>query len=136
MTRKGSPEHRRRLVTVVGPYSDERVDIARALIDEGAAVALCAGPPACPLLRGQDCPLIDTSDATVLLPRETQDRKVVAGLSLCAEHSRVGIIMEPSPVGIRGSAVHVRFNEAERVAGFVRSVLHHPSSQCLEEPAS
>jgi len=120
---------RRRLVTIVGPYSEDRVDLARSLIDDGSAVTLCAGPPACSLLRGEPCALIDTSDATVILPSKSEDRKVVAGLSLCVENSRVPIVMEPSSVGYRSSAVHVRFSEAERVASFVASVLHHPSSQ-------
>lgn len=127
--RTSKPLPTRRLVTLVGPYSDERVEIARSLIDEGSAVTLCAGPPGCSLLRGEPCALIETSDATVLLPTKSQDRKVMAGLSLCAENSAVCVVMDPSSVGFRNGAVHVRFSEPERVAGFVSSVLHHPSSQ-------
>ena len=131
MAHKGTSKPRpiRRLVTLVGTYSDDRVDLARSLIEEGSAVTLCAGPPGCSLLRGQPCPLIETSDATVILPTKSQDRKVVGGLSLCAENSPVCIVMEPSSVGFRSGAVHVRFSEADRVASFVTSVLHHPSSQ-------
>ena len=131
MTREGTTDvdRKRRLVTVVGPYSERRVDVARALIADGSAVALCSGPPGCSLLRGDQCPLIETSDATLMLPVQSQDRKVIAGLSLCAENSRPCIVMEPSSVGFRNGAVHVNFPEAERVANFVTSVLHHPSSR-------
>jgi hypothetical protein len=124
---------RRSLVTLVGPYSEDRVDLARALMDDGSAVVLCAGPPGCALLRGEPCAMIETADVTVLLPTESQDRKVVAGLSVCAENAPGCIVMEPSPVGIRGCAVHVRFSEMERVASFVSSVLHHPSSRSRRE---
>lgn len=126
--------NRRPLVTLVGQYSEDRVDLARALIEDGSAVVLCAGPPGCSLLRGEPCALIETSDLSVLLPIETEERKVVAGLSLCAENASSCIVMEPSPVGIRGSAVHVRFSEMDRVASFVSSVLHHPSSRGPQEP--
>ena len=119
---------RRPLVTLVGKYSDDRVELARGLIDEGCAVLLCAGPPGCSLMRGESCALLETSDATVLLPTDTQEQKVLGGLSLCAQTAPGCVVMEPSTIGIRGSAVHVRFSEMGRVASFVTSVLRHPSS--------
>ncbi|HJT37912.1 MAG TPA: hypothetical protein VJ818_05760 [Actinomycetota bacterium] len=135
MIREAVSGRTRKLVTIVGPYSNDRVDLARALIERGTAVSLCAGPPACPLLRGDDCPLLETTDATVMLPSKSQDRKVVAGISLCADRSPACVVMEPSSIGFRNGAVHVRFEQPERVAAFVTSVLHHPSSQRVA-PAS
>jgi hypothetical protein len=63
-----------------------------------------------------------------LLPTDTQEKKVLGGLSLCAQNAPACVVMEPSTVGIRGGAVHVRFSEMDRVASFVTSVLRHPSS--------
>jgi hypothetical protein len=119
----------RPVVTVVGPFSEDRVDLARALLEKGVDVGLCAGPPGCELLREQDCPLIDTGHVTVMLPNDSTDRKVITGLSLCAQTSATCVVMEPSSVGVRGDTVHVRFSEMERVADFVSSVLNHPSSR-------
>ena len=127
MTMNSSTRHRRPLVTLVGPYSENRVDLARRLLDDGIAGSLCAGPPGCSLLRGDPCALLETADATVLLPTERQDPKVVAGLSLCAENAPGCMVLEPSTVGVRGGSVHARFSDMSRVAGFVRSMLHHPS---------
>jgi hypothetical protein len=121
-------QHHRPLVTLVGKYSDDRVELARELIDKGCAVLLCAGPPGCPLMRGEACALLEATDTTVLLPTDTQDRKVLGGLSQCAQNAPGCIVMEPSTVGIRGGAVHVRFSDMERVSSFVTSVLRHPSS--------
>ena len=123
----------RPLVTLVGPYSEDRVDLAREMIDAGSAVSLCSGPPGCPLLRGEACALLETANATVLLPNASQDRKVTTGLMLCAQNAPGCIVIEPSTVGVRGSAVHVRFSDMARVASLVSSVLHHPSSRRIRE---
>jgi hypothetical protein len=129
-------QHRRPLVTLVGKYSDDRVELARELIDDGCAVLLCAGPPSCSLMRGEPCALLESTDATVLLPTDTHEQKVLGGLSACAQNAPGCLVMEPSSVGIRGGAVHVRFSEMDRVASFVSSVLHHPSSRRSSESAS
>jgi hypothetical protein len=129
MTISSPIDNRRPIVTVVGSFSEERVDLARALIDGGSAVLLCAGPPSCSLLRGDVCPVLEAADATVLLPNQVQDRKVIAGLSLCAENASRCIVMEPSTVPVQGHAAHVRFSEMTRMASFVTSALHHPSGR-------
>src|SRR5690349_18594743 len=128
MSDQGARQPPRPLVTLVGKYSDDRVELARELIDKGCAVLLCAGPPGCSLMRGEPCALLESTDSTVLLPTDTHENKVLGGLSLCAENAPACVVMEPSTVGIRGGAVHVRFSEMDRVASFVTSVLHHPSS--------
>ena len=117
---------RRPLVTIVGSFSDNRSELARHLMNGGTAVALCAGPPGCSLLRGETCALLETADATVVLATESRDPEVVMGLSLCAKNAPRCIVMEPSTIDPEGSAAHVRFSEIDRLAGFVRSVLHHP----------
>ncbi len=119
--------HRRPLVTVVGPFSQTRVELARHLLDGGAAVSLCAGPPSCSLLRGEPCALLETADATVVLPPESHASKVVSGLALCAKNAPRCIVVEPSTIDVKAHVAHVRFSNVDRLASFVRSVLHYPS---------
>ena len=119
--------HRRPLVTVVGPFSETRVELARRLLDGGAAVSLCAGPPSCSLLRGEPCALLETADATVVLPAQSHDSKVALGLSLCAKNAPRCVVVEPSTIDATAHVAHVRFSNVDRLASFVRSVLHHPS---------
>jgi hypothetical protein len=123
MTTSSRIESRKSIVTLVGAFSEDRVDLARGLIERGSAVLLCAGPPNCSLLRGDSCPLLEVADATVLLPNQVRDRKVATGLSRCAENASHCIVMEPSTVPVQGHAAHVRFAEMERMASFLTSML-------------
>jgi len=126
----GADQKRSRLlVTVVGPYSEDRVELARALIERGVGITLCAGPPSCGALRGDSCPLLETSDMTVVLPVASEDRRVIAGLSLCVEQSRACFVMEPTVVPDAAQGAHVRFSDAERAADFVAAALRHPSAR-------
>jgi hypothetical protein len=136
MTTPSQIESRKSIVTLVGAFSEDRVDLARGLIEGDSAVLLCAGPPNCSLLRGDSCPLLEVADATVILPIQVQDQKLVAGLTLCAENASHCIVMEPSTVPVQGHAAHVRFAEMERMASFMTSVLRHPSGRAAPKESS
>jgi hypothetical protein len=136
MTTSSRIESRKSIVTLVGAFSEDRVDLAHGLIDRGSAVLLCAGPPNCSLMRGDSCALLQVADATVILPNQAQDQKVVTGLKLCAENASHCIVMEPSTVPVQGHAAHVRFSEMKRMASFMTSVLHHPSGRATPKEST
>ena len=119
---------RRSLVVLVGKESDSRGRLARELIDDGAAVVLCAGPPDCPLLRGQPCALIDTADGVVVMPTASRDQRVVTGLLRCAENARTSFVMDRTSIGDPEGSLHVGISTPSRAAEFVCSVLRHPSA--------
>lgn len=120
-------EETRPLVVLVGKESDSRRGLARELIDDGSAVVLCAGPPDCPLLRGQPCALLETADGVVVLPTAAKDKRVVTGLLQCAEEARTAFVMDRTTIGEPTGALHVGISTAARAAAFVGSVLRHPS---------
>lgn len=79
---------RRPLVLVVGTDSTSRSRVARELISNGSAVILCAGPPACPLLRGTPCVLVEGADVAVMMPGNSRAPEVLEGLALCSCSAR------------------------------------------------
>jgi hypothetical protein len=119
---------RRSLVVVVGKDSEPRKELARELIDDGAAVVLCAGPPNCPLLRNQPCPLVETADGVVVMPTAAKDPRVVTGLLKCAESASNSFVMTPNNFGVQHGAFEVQLSDPERAAALMCSVLRHPSA--------
>lgn len=82
------------LVLVVGSHSARREELARCLIDRGRAVILCGGPPACPLVRGDRCVVVNAADAVVLLEPRPPHRDAALGLLLCSEEARRAVTAE------------------------------------------
>lgn len=107
-----------RIVLVVGADSSERTDAARSLIDKGQSVVLCAGPPACPLLRDEPCALVSVADAVVFMPAaKTSSRAVLSGLARCARSAVCPVVIEDSSnVAWPAYAVHVAPDDLEGVA--------------------
>ncbi|MEX2556139.1 MAG: hypothetical protein WEB06_10950 [Actinomycetota bacterium] len=87
---------KRRLVLLVGPDSEGRRDLARALIEGGHSTVICSGPPGCVLLREDRCVLVDAADVTVIMPSHSSRREVTSALALCAREARNAVIVEPS----------------------------------------
>ena len=78
----------RPLVLVVGNPSERRDQLAQTLIARDRAVVICNGPPGCPLIRGDHCPVVDVADLTVVLEDQTSIRETAVGLALCATSAR------------------------------------------------
>ena len=123
-----TPDEARSLVVVVGKESDPRRQLARELIDDGAAVVLCAGPPDCPLLRGQPCALLETADGVIVLPTASKDKRVIGGLQHCAETAKISFVLDRTTIGESVGAMQVGISTPARAAALVCSVLRHPST--------
>ena len=93
MTRQATAR-RAPLVLVVGPDTTSRVEVARSAIGRGYPVVLCGGPPSCPLLRGEQCPIVEATDVAVFMPPEAHERAVIAGLSMCASRAHHVVLAE------------------------------------------
>jgi hypothetical protein len=104
------------LVLVVGPDTPTEQELSRRLINRGHSVVVCAGPPGCPLVRGEQCAIGSVADAVVVMPNEAHDRETLAGLSLCIDRARRALVIEPSLVSHEARVQHVPSIDAAAIA--------------------
>ena len=116
---------KRSLVAIVGAESESRTKLARALIRDGTGVVICGGPPGCPLLRGEQCAIVESVDGVVVMPRPPQatTRDVAIGLTRCAFEARKAIAIEPSAVHPLSRAIHLPAGAPDQLAGAIRDLV-------------
>ncbi|MEX2555011.1 MAG: hypothetical protein WEB06_05210 [Actinomycetota bacterium] len=116
---------KRSLVALVGAESESRTKLARALIRNGTAVVICGGPPGCPLLRGEECAIVESVDGVVVMPHlpDATTSDVAIGLTRCAFETRTAIAIEPSAVHPLSGATHLPAGASDELAGAIRDLI-------------
>lgn len=104
------------LVLLVGPDTPEERELSENLISRGHSIVVCAGPPGCPLLRGDGCAIASVADAVIMMPSEARDRETLACLSMCLDGARRALVVEPSAVAHQGRVRHVPSVDAAAIA--------------------
>lgn len=97
----------RRLVLLVGGDTAEQRDLARGLIRRGTSFIACSLPAGCPLLVDDQCPLVELADVAVITPSRPSRHDVPVELSLCAQHVRALVVVEPAQPELRQHAAAI-----------------------------
>ena len=116
---------KRSLVALVGAESESRTKLAQAVLRGGQGVVICAGPPGCPLLRGEECAIVAGVDGVVVMPRlpDATTSDVAIGLTRCAFEARTAIAIEPSAVHPLSRATHLPAGASDELAGAIRDLI-------------